>query len=110
MPDPNCCNTASRQKRFPAEDNGLLVIKMMVFLAQLSGTVQYIQQLEVNSKSATKFTAVPNQKSVSFLIYLIKAASVVTSLGGGRVNLPSQFVLSRLILDEKSNGGKKLCT
>ena len=39
-----------------------------------------------------------------------KAARVVTSLGGRRVNLPSQFVLSGLILDEESKGGKKLST
>jgi hypothetical protein len=62
VPDPNCCDRASCQKRFPAEDNGLLVVKVKVLLAQVSESVQYIQQLEVNSESAAKITAVPNQK------------------------------------------------
>jgi hypothetical protein len=62
------------------------VVNVRIFLAQLSETVQYIQQPEVNSKSAAKFTAVPNQKSVPFLVYLIKSASVVTSLGGRNLN------------------------
>ena len=75
---------------------------MKVPLAELDGPVQYIQQLEVNSKNAAKVTAVPSRGSVPFLIHLIKAARVVTSLGGKRVNLPSNFVWSRLILDKKS--------
>jgi len=35
---------------------------------------------------------------------------MVTSLGGRRVYLPCQFVLSGLILDEESKGGKMLST
>ena len=56
----------------------------------------------------TKVTAVPYRGSVPFLIHLIKAAGVVTSLGGRRVNFPFQFAWSRLILDEESKGVKIL--
>jgi len=47
---------------------------------------------------------------VPFLIHLIKAARVVTSLGGRRVKLLSQFVLSKLILDEVPKSAKMLRT
>jgi hypothetical protein len=87
---------------FPGEDNGLRLVKVTVSLAEFTGPLQYIQQLEVNSESTTKLTAMPNRGSVPFLIHLIKAVRVVTSLGGRRVNLPFQFVLSRSILDEES--------
>ena len=45
---------------FPGEDNGLRLVKVEVSLAELTGPVQYIQQLELNSESTTKVTAVPN--------------------------------------------------
>ena len=80
---------------FPGEDNGKRVVKVKVSLAELTRPVQYIWPLEVNSKSTAKLTAVPSRESVSFLILLFKAARVVTLLSERRVNLPSQFVLSR---------------
>jgi len=82
---------------FPGEHNGFLVVKVKVSLVELTGPVAYIQQVEANSKSAAKITAVPNRGWVPLLILLIKATRVVTLLGGRRVNLPSQSVLSRLI-------------
>jgi len=93
---------------FPGKDNGLWMVKVKVSLAELTGPVQYIQQLELNSKSATKVTAVPNRGSVPFFIHQIKTAGVVNSLGGRRVNFVFHFVLSRLILDAESKGVKIL--
>ena len=45
---------------FPGEDNGLRLVKVKVSFVELTGPVQYIQQLELNSQSTTKVTAVPN--------------------------------------------------
>ena len=55
---------------FPGEENGLRVVKVKDSLTELDGLVQYIQQLEVNSKSAAKVTAVPSRGSMPFLIRL----------------------------------------
>jgi hypothetical protein len=95
---------------FPGENNGLQLVIVELSLAELTGPVQYIQPLELNSESTAKLTAVPLQGSVPSLIHLIKAARVVTSFGGRRVNLPFRFVSSRLILDEESKGSKMLST
>jgi len=78
---------------FPGEHNGLLVVNVKVSLAELTGPVAYIQQVEANPKSAAKITPVLNRGWVPLLILLIKATRVVTLLEGRRVNLPSQFVL-----------------
>jgi hypothetical protein len=95
---------------FPGENNGLRVVMVEVSLAELTGPVQYIQPLELNSESTAKLTAVLFQVSVPSLIHLIKAVRVVTSFGGRRVNLPFRFVSSRLILEEESKGIKMLST
>jgi hypothetical protein len=103
---PICTMTAV----FPGKDNGLQLVKVKVSLAQLTAPVQYILPPKLNPECTTKVTAMPNRGSVPFLIHLIKAARVVTSLGERRVNLASQFVLSRLILGDESKGGKMLRT
>ena len=89
----------------PGKDNGLRLVKVKVSLAELTGPVQYIYPPEMNSESAANVTAVPNRGPVPFLIHLIKAAGLVTSLGG---NLPFLFAWSRLILEEESKGVKIL--
>jgi hypothetical protein len=70
------CPICAVRALFSGEDNGLRVVKVKVSLVKLTGPVQYIQQLEVNSISAAKVTAVPNRGSAPFLMHLIKAARV----------------------------------
>ena len=71
------CPICTMTALFPGEDNVLLVVKVKVSFAEFAGPVQYIQQLEVNVKSAAKVTAVQNRGWVKLLILLIKAARVV---------------------------------